>query len=110
MKIPKNHKSEARDLWLSDLEGPVEQVISYIREKSEGMIDPEIQITQHYDYVDFAVVGIRPMTEKELEAAKKQRKREREANKARKEAEQLRQEELLQELADKLGYKVEKGS
>lgn len=93
----KDHVREER--WI-DISGTVDGFIEHIRANAEGLVEPIIEQVGWSDDC-FAVVGWRPMNERELEQAKKRRKQEREAKKRQKEAQEAAQREQYERLKAK---------
>lgn len=78
MKIPKNHVEVSVDLLSYELSGPLDQVIAILKERAEGILEPQLVVECWDDYAEYVIKGYRPMTAEELEAAKVRRRKERE--------------------------------
>lgn len=92
----KYHKEVKRPI---DLTGSVEAVIAELSSAAEGIVEPEVaDISWYGGRPEYAVVGWRPMTDKEREKADKASARAKEAaarkREAKKEAERREYERL----------------
>lgn len=97
----KNHKWEKK-LFSLTYES-VENTIGELQRLSEGLVDAQI-VDEGWDgYTELYVTGWRLMTAEELETVKTERKKARDADKARKARFVAEELEALRKLADKYG-------
>jgi len=101
----KNHVVERRRLAqpYGDL---VSDFIAELERLAEGLIDARVKTEHDYEYTELYVVGFRPMTEKELEKAKRERKLARDAKARQKELIEQAERTQLANLLEKYGEDV----
>jgi hypothetical protein len=97
----KDHVKEERYV---NLDGSVDDVIAEIKDKAEGLVNPEIGWEDGWGDINYVVTGWRPMTDEEKEAARKRSERAKKARKAqlekKREAELKEYERLKKKFGD----------
>jgi len=106
MNIPEDHV-EVRINVNEYLYGPLNDVITCLKEISKEIIEPQLIDEGSYNYVDYIIVGYRPMNEQELEKAKRKRKLARETKKRQKEEIEQKEKEELKKLLKKYGDNID---
>jgi len=97
----KDHKIIEVNIYIEG--NSVEGAIKYLRETSEGIVDPYIEMSR---WDGLVIRGWKPLTEEEKETAKKRRAGARKAAARRKEKERDKEKAKLEKLAKKYNMKI----
>jgi len=95
----KDHVEVKKEVLLPYDEVPINDFLTEVKEVGNGMIDAQI----YFDYDCIVLKGYRPMTERELETARRRRERQKEIARKQQELLEAKERKELERLKEKYG-------